>query len=56
MKKFTIIASPEYETLILDELGRVGVVQLKEVTGVDFERFKKVGQRAIDYKILYKKY
>ena len=56
MKKFTIIVPPEYETQILNELGRVGVVQLKEVTGVDFERLEKVGQRAIDYKGLYQKY
>jgi len=56
LKKFTIISPPEYETQILGELGKAGVVQLKEVTGVDFERLKKVGQRAIDYKALYEKY
>lgn len=56
MKKFTIIVSPEYETQILDELGRAGVVQFKEVTGVEFERLKKVGERAIDYRGLYEKY
>jgi vacuolar-type H+-ATPase subunit I/STV1 len=56
LKKFTIIVSPEYEAQILNELGRARVVQLKEVTGVDFTRLKKVGQRDIDYKGLYKKY
>lgn len=56
MKKLTIIIHPEYEALILDELGGAGVVELKEVTGADFERFKKIGERAIDYKGLYKKY
>jgi hypothetical protein len=56
LKKFTIIVSPEYEAQILSELGRARVVQLKEVTGVDFTRLKKVGQRDIDYKGLYKKY
>ncbi|UCH57715.1 MAG: hypothetical protein JSV18_02035 [Candidatus Bathyarchaeota archaeon] len=56
MKKFTIITPPEYETKILSELGRAGVVQLKEVTGVDFDRLKKVGEMGIDYKGLYEKY
>jgi len=56
LKKFTLITPPEYEAQILGELSKAGVVQLKEVTGVDFERLKRVGERPIDYKGLYEKY
>lgn len=56
MKKFTIIASPEYEHMILEELGTARFVQLKEVTGVDFEKFKETGERPQDFPSLYKKF
>jgi vacuolar-type H+-ATPase subunit I/STV1 len=55
MKKFTIIAAPEYEHLFLEEFSKARVVQLKEVTGVEFERLKE-GERTADFKDLYEKY
>jgi vacuolar-type H+-ATPase subunit I/STV1 len=55
MKKFTIIAAPEYEHLFLEEFSKARVVQLKEVTGVEFERLKE-GERTADLKDLYEKY
>ncbi|KON31556.1 hypothetical protein AC482_00395 [miscellaneous Crenarchaeota group-15 archaeon DG-45] len=56
MKKFTIIASPELDPLILGELSRARAVQLKEVTGVDFENLKKLGERSIDFEGLHDKF
>jgi vacuolar-type H+-ATPase subunit I/STV1 len=55
MKKFTIIAAPEYEHLFLEEFSKARVVQLKEVTGVEFERLKE-GERTADLNVLYEKY
>ena len=55
MKRFTIIAAPEYEHLFLEEFSRASVVQLKEVTGIEFEKLKK-GERTADFKALYEKY
>jgi len=55
MKKFTIIAAPEYEHLLLEEFSRSSVVQLKEVTGVEFDRLKE-GERTADFIALYEKY
>jgi vacuolar-type H+-ATPase subunit I/STV1 len=55
MKKFTIIAAPEYEHLFLEEFSKARVVQLKEVTGIEFERLKE-GERTADFKALYEKY
>jgi vacuolar-type H+-ATPase subunit I/STV1 len=55
MKKFTIIAAPEYEHLFLEEFSKARVVQLKEVTGLEFERLKE-GERTADFKALYEKY
>ena len=55
MKKFTIIASPKYEHLFLEELSKAQAVQLKDVTGIEFERLK-AGERTADYEALYEKY
>ncbi|HUS79590.1 MAG TPA: hypothetical protein VM050_13120, partial [Patescibacteria group bacterium] len=55
MKKFTIIASPKYEHLFLEELSKARAVQLKDVTGIEFERLK-AGERTADYEALYEKY
>ena len=55
MKRFTIIAAPEYEHLFLEEFSRARVVQLKEVTGIEFEKLKE-GERTADFKALYEKY
>ena len=55
MKRFTIIAAPEYEHLFLEEFSRASVVQLKEVTGIEFEKLKE-GERTADFKALYEKY
>lgn len=56
MKKFTIIAAPEYEHMILRELGRARFVQLKEVTGIDFTKIKETSERSEDFTSLYKKF
>ena len=56
MKKFTIIAPPEMDPLILEELGRSRVVQLKEVSGLEFESLKKIGERDVDFKGIYDKF
>ena len=55
MKRFTIIAAPEYEHLFLEEFSRARVVQLNEVTGIEFEKLKE-GDRTADFKALYEKY
>lgn len=52
MKKVTIITFPEYESLVLDSLGAAGVTQLKEVTGPDYDEYKKEVPGP-DYKALY---
>jgi vacuolar-type H+-ATPase subunit I/STV1 len=41
MKKVTVITFPEYESLVLDSLGAAGVTQLKEVTGPDYDEYRK---------------
>ena len=56
MKKFTIITPPEYEHLIIRELGAARVAQLKAVSGVDVERLRKTGERIVDFKGLYEKF
>ena len=56
MKIFTIITPPECEALLLEALSSTGVCQLKEVTGADFEKLKKIGERSVDFKSLYKKF
>jgi V/A-type H+-transporting ATPase subunit I len=53
MKKFTIITSPEFEHHVVRELGEARVTQLKAVSGVDIERFKRTGERTVDFKGLY---
>jgi len=55
MKKVTIITTPEYEGLVLESLGSSGVTQLKEVSGLDFERFRGATEKGVDYKALYQK-
>ncbi len=52
MKKVTIITFPEYESLVLDSLGAAGVTQLKEVTGPDYDEYKKE-MPGPDYKALF---
>lgn len=56
MKKFTIITPPEYESQILAELGKAGIVQLKAIGGVDFEKLRKTRERVVDFKGLYEKF
>jgi V/A-type H+-transporting ATPase subunit I len=56
LKKFTIITPPEYESQILGDLGKAGVAQLKAVSGVDFEKLRKTGERVVDFKGLYEKF
>ena len=56
MKKFTIIATPEYEPQILAELSKARVVQLKAVSGVDIDRLRKTGERVVDFKGIYEKF
>ena len=52
MKKVTIITFPEYESLVLDSLGAAGVTQLKEVTGADYDEYRKEATGP-DYKALF---
>ena len=52
MKKVTIITFPEYESLVLDSLGAAGVTQLKEVTGPDYDEYRKEATGP-DYKALF---
>ncbi len=52
MKKVTIITFPEYESLVLDSLGAAGVTQLKEVTGPDYDDYRKEATGP-DYKALF---
>jgi vacuolar-type H+-ATPase subunit I/STV1 len=52
MKKVTIITFPEYESLVLGSLGAAGVTQLVDVTGPDFDEYKKE-VKGPDYKTLY---
>ena len=56
MKKFTIIATPEYEHQILGELSNARIVQLKAVSGVDIDRLRKTGERDVDFKGIYEKF
>ena len=56
MKKFTIIAAPEYEHEIIRELGRARIVQLKQVSGGDFDRLRTIEVRDADFEGLYKKF
>jgi len=53
MKKVTIITPTEYESLVLEALGRSRVTQLKEVTGPGFEELKD--SKGVDYQELYEK-
>ena len=53
IKKVTIITPPEYESLILESLGRSGVIQFKEVSGHDLEWLQMGSERVTDYKALY---
>ncbi len=52
MKKVTIITFPEYESIVLDSLGAAGVTQLKEVTGTDYDEYRK-NTPELDYKALF---
>ncbi len=56
MKKFTIIATPEYEHQILGALSNARIVQLKAVSGVDINRLRKTGERDVDFKGIYEKF
>jgi V/A-type H+-transporting ATPase subunit I len=53
--KVTIITPPEYESLILEALGKTETIQLRMATGPDLEWLKKGSERATDYKALYEK-
>ena len=54
MEKFTIIAPTEYEGVIVDVLGKSGVVQLKEVSDIELEGIN-IRAKGIDFKELYEK-
>lgn len=54
VKKLTIIALQEYEGMIMGELGKRGVVQLKPLDEIDFIGFKRVTATEVrDYAGLY---
>jgi V/A-type H+-transporting ATPase subunit I len=52
MRKATIITPPEYEGLVLESLGRAGVLHLKKVTGAEFEGLMASPGEEVDYKEL----
>ena len=52
MKKVTIITFPEYESHLLNSLGRASVTQLKPVVGAEFEGLRDAS-RDVDFKILF---
>jgi len=55
IKKVTIVTPPEYEGIILQSLGRSGIIQLKEVSGLDFEWLNGSSKKDTNYKELYQK-
>ena len=56
MKKVTIITPPEYESLVLESLGKASVTQLKPVTGKDFDRLRETSGLMADYSELYARF
>ncbi|MBQ04801.1 hypothetical protein CL673_08900 [Candidatus Bathyarchaeota archaeon] len=54
MKKVTIITPPEYESLVLESMGKARVTQLKKATGPGFEDLYDEDQQ-VDYRELYDK-
>ncbi|MBD3205709.1 hypothetical protein GF319_05095 [Candidatus Bathyarchaeota archaeon] len=55
MKKVTIITPPEYEGLVLGSLGKARVLQLKPVSGSEFQELEPSKQVA-NYEELYRKF
>ena len=55
MKKVTIVTPSEYEPIVIEELGRLKVIQLKEVSGEYVEELKRL-EEEIDYASLYETY
>jgi polyhydroxyalkanoate synthesis regulator phasin len=53
IKKVTIVTPPEYESLILESLGKSRAIQLQKVSGPDLEWLKKGSEKVINYKALY---
>ncbi len=53
IKKVTIVAPPEYESLILEALSKSRAIQLKTVSGHDLEWLKRGSDKVINYKALY---
>jgi len=53
MKKVTIITPPEYDSIVLESLGRVSITQLKEVKDSEFDILRKESERSVDYGALY---
>ena len=53
IKKVTIVAPPEYESLILEALSKSRAIQLKTVSGHDLEWLKRGSEKVINYKALY---
>lgn len=57
MKKFTILILSEFEDLILDGIGRIGITQIKKVTGREYERLPRVEEVVkADYEELWKRF
>jgi len=53
IKKVTIVTPPEYESLILEALGKSRAIQLKKVSGPDLEWINRGSEKDINYKALY---
>jgi len=52
MKKFIIITSPEYESFILEEIGRAGLPHLIEIRRSNFRRMKLETKKEVDFNVL----
>ena len=54
MKKVTIITPPEYESIVLESMGKARVTQLKKASGPGFDELYDEDQQ-VDYEELYGK-
>lgn len=53
MKKITIITPPEYESIVLESLGKASITQLKEVRDPEFDILRKESEKSVDYGALF---
>ncbi|MBS7620276.1 hypothetical protein KEJ21_06505 [Candidatus Bathyarchaeota archaeon] len=53
MKKVTIITPPEYESILLESLGKASITQLKEVSDPEFDNLRKGEEKIENYGALF---